>query len=511
MTSTLAPTRTRIAAAGVVAALAAALTLTTAGAAQAAPPVGANDFYDVVVDTSLTVSAPGLLANDSDPDGDPITVHSLAAPAGGAIGSEALQVDAAGGFIYTPPTGYTGTRTWQYRVHDGVEVTGLLDITFTISAPLPPANAAPVAVADAYSVVLDTPFAVGTPGLLANDSDPDGDALQFVGIVPPAGGMIAGESIAMPLDGSFSYTPPTGFTGTRVFSYEVTDGTATSSATFTFTIETASGNQAPTPTDDYYTVESGKQLVVVAPGLLSNDTDPDGDVLSFSTFYAPVGGLLAGEQLALPNGAKDGSFLYTPPTGFTGLRTFDYAVTDGDLYPKGQVTFEVLPAGTNATPLPADDAYATPYQTAITVDAATGVLANDVDGNGDALEVFYFGPASSGTFQGQPDGSFTFTPSAGFSGDVTLSYGVSDGSVTSADASITITVGDAPVPPADPEPPLDPPASRPENDLGTLGDDESETTALANTGAEGAATLAGLAALLLMIGAVARTISRRFA
>jgi len=505
MTSTLAPTRTRIAAAGVVAALAAALILAQGGAAQAAPPVGTNDFYDVVVDTQLTVSAPGVLANDSDPDGDPITIHSVAAPAGGAIGSEALQVDAAGSFTYTPPAGYTGTRTWQYRTHDGVEVTGLLDITFTISAPppppAPPANAAPVAVADAYSVVLDTPFAVGTPGLLANDSDPDGDALQFVGIVPPAGGMIAGESIATPLNGSFSYTPPTGFTGTRVFSYEVSDGTASSSATFTFTIETAAGNQAPTPTDDYYTVESGKQLVVVAPGVLSNDTDPDGDALSFSTFYAPVGGLLAGEQLALPNGAKDGSFHYTPPTGFSGLRTFDYAVTDGDLYPKGQVTFEVLPAGTNATPLVADDAYATPYQTAVTVDAASGVLANDVDGNGDALEVFYFGSPSSGTFQGQPDGSFTFTPSAGFSGDVTLSYAVSDGSAISADASITIAVGDAPVPPADPEPPLDVPASRPEDDLDTL----------ANTGAEGTAAVAGLAALLLLIGAMARTISRRSA
>jgi hypothetical protein len=472
-----------------------------------AAPVAVADAYAATAGVPLIVTVPGVLGNDTDADADALLVSDWDAPAGGLLAGENFGLNANGSFEYEAPAGYSGTRVFSYRVSDGSLESGNATLTFTVSPPQAP-NTTPIALPDAYTVIQDTTLVVGAPGVLDNDTDADGDTLTVAQTFAPAGGALLGENLVINADGSFEYNPAANFTGVRTWRYEATDGTDPADyVDIVFTVKVA--NQSPTPQPDYYVVESGMQLVVPAPGLMSNDTDPEGDPLTFSTFYAPVGGLLPGEAIGAQN-VSDGSFFYTPPTGFVGTRVFEYAVTDGEFYPKSDVEIQVLPVGTNAVPVPGADAYTTPFGTTLTVDAAAGVLVNDIDGNGDPLTVTVYGAASSGVFTGAADGSFTFTPALGFSGQVTLTYTITDGTALAPGGTITITVGDAPVPPADPEPPIDPPASRPEDDLDTLGGDDAETTTLAATGAEGTAAFAGLAALLLAIGALARTISRRF-
>ena len=108
-------------------------------------------------------------------------------------------------------------------------------------------NTPPVAGADAYLVVRDVPFVRLAPGYLENDTDADGDTLAWSHLYSPDGGLLPGEDLTMTtMEGEFVYTPPTGFTGTRVFSYLVTDGIAESNyATITFTVAPRVGTDFP--------------------------------------------------------------------------------------------------------------------------------------------------------------------------------------------------------------------------------------------------------------------------
>ena len=82
-----------------------------------------------------------------------------------------------------------------------------------------PANKPPTAAADSYSTNEDTPLSVPARGVLANDSDPDGDALTAA----LAGNATSG-SVSLNADGSFTYTPAANFNGTATFSYQARDG-----------------------------------------------------------------------------------------------------------------------------------------------------------------------------------------------------------------------------------------------------------------------------------------------
>src|SRR4029077_18621316 len=109
--------------------------------------------------------------------------------------------------------------------------------------------------------------------------------------------------------------------GEDTFTYTVTDGTLTSNvATVTITV-TSTDNDAPTAVDDAYTTDEDTPLVIAAPGPLSNDTDPDGDVLTAALVTGPTHGTLTGTSTA-------GAFTYTPNPDFAGTDTLTYTVTD---------------------------------------------------------------------------------------------------------------------------------------------------------------------------------------
>ncbi|MEM6519287.1 MAG: DUF4347 domain-containing protein, partial [Cyanobacteria bacterium P01_C01_bin.70] len=108
-------------------------------------------------------------------------------------------------------------------------------------------------------------------------------------------------------------------------------------------------------------------------------------------------------------------------------------------------------APANTPPDATNDSYSTDFDTALTVDPTSGVLSNDTDGDGDALTAAITTEPTSGTVALNADGSFTYTPSAGFTGEDSFTYTVSDGNEGTDTATVSVKVGDPPPPPP-PEP-----------------------------------------------------------
>ena len=156
-------------------------------------PVAAGDAYSTAEDTVLTVAAPGVLGNDSDPDGDPLTAVLVSGPSHGS-----LTLNANGSFTYTPAADFAGSDSFTYRASDGTADSNVATVTITVTA----VNDAPVAADDAYSTAEDTALTVRRAGVLGNDSDPDGDPLTAVLVSGPSHG-----TLTLNADGSFTYTP----------------------------------------------------------------------------------------------------------------------------------------------------------------------------------------------------------------------------------------------------------------------------------------------------------------
>src|SRR5215211_4888667 len=285
-------------------------------------------------------------------------------------------------------------------------------------------NRAPTAAADAYSTAEDTHLTVAAPGVLGNDTDPDGDSLSAVVVSGPAHG-----SLNLNADGGFTYTPAANFNGTDTFTYRASDGTAQSNpATVTMTVTRV--NDPPAATDDAYSTAEDTPRTVPAPGVLANDTDPDSSSLTAALVTGPGHGTLTLDG--------DGSFTYTPAANFNGTDSFTYRASDGTL-DSGLATVTITITAVNDTPVATNDAYTTDEDTALTV-AAPGVLGNDSDLDSSTLTAAVVTGPGHGTLTLNANGSFTYTPAADFNGPDTFTYKASDGSAQSNLATVTITV-----------------------------------------------------------------------
>ncbi|UTF53473.1 Ig-like domain-containing protein [Natronosalvus rutilus] len=369
-------------------------------------PVAVDDHYSVYEGETLTVSAPGRLENDYDPDGDDITTTNTASPGNGTVTG---VVD--GSFTYTPDPGFVGTDSFQYLMRDEQGAYSSYG-TVTVEV-LPDPNQAPVAVDDHYSIAKGKNLTVSAPGRLANDYDPDGDDITTTNTGSPSHGTVTGV-----VDGSFTYRPDPDFAGTDSFDYIIRDEHGTYSSYGTVTVEVVDGNRAPIAVDDHYSIAKGENLTVSAPGRLANDYDPDGDAITTTNTGSPGNGTVTG--------VVDGSFTYRPDPGFVGTDSFQYLMRDehGTSSSYGTVTVEVF--DTNATaPVAVDDHYTTLEGQALTVDAP-GRLANDYDPEGDDITTTNTASPDNGTVSGVVDGSFTYTPDPGFVGTDSFQYLIRD-------------------------------------------------------------------------------------
>jgi VCBS repeat-containing protein len=177
------------------------------------------------------------------------------------------------------------------------------------------ANVAPVALGDAYSTIEETQLVVGLPGVLGNDSDANEDTLAAVLDTTAPNG-----TLVLNADGSFTYTPDVDFFGTDTFTYHANDGLLDSEVV-TETITVASVNDAPVAVEDTYSMDEDTIMAVAAPGVLANDTDPDGDMLTVVLVTDVLNGTLTLNAV--------GSFTYTPNADFFGTDTFTYMANDG--------------------------------------------------------------------------------------------------------------------------------------------------------------------------------------
>src|SRR5262249_35829203 len=143
------------------------------------PPVATDDTYNLPAESTLTGSAPGLLANDVDPDGLPLTAQLVSGPAHGSF-----VLNADGSFSYTPDPGFRGTDSIPYQASDGTRTGNVATLWLTVQ------NNAPTAVDDSFTTDEDTWLIVAAPGLLGNDTDPDGDSLTVVIVSQPTLGLL---------------------------------------------------------------------------------------------------------------------------------------------------------------------------------------------------------------------------------------------------------------------------------------------------------------------------------
>ena len=394
----------------------ATVTIDVVGSAD--PPTATPDTYDTAEDQPLVVDAlSGLLANDVDPDGDPITAIGDTLPTDGA-----LSLSADGSFTYTPDPNFTGVDSFTYHCTDGTSDSGIVSVTLTVF----PVNDPPLATDDVYFGDEDTTLIVEVAtGVLDNDSDVDLDPLAAVVVSPPTNG-----TLDLAADGSFTYTPFLDTNGIDTFTYRADDGLLQSNIA-TVTLDIVPTNQAPTALDDDYAVDEDTTLGVDPPGLLFNDSDPNGDAMTVTVDTLPSDGALVMDP--------DGSFTFTPDPDFNGLSTFTYHVEDGQsASAAATVTIDVRPI--NDAPVAIDDTYITD-QDAVLNEPADGVLANDSDIDGDTITaVLVSGPVGEVTLN--PDGSFDYTPPIGFSGSDSFSYFAFDGTDQGNVARVTIDVVD---------------------------------------------------------------------
>jgi len=376
-------------------------------------PVAVEDSYSINEDTLLTVAVPGVLGNDTDNDGDLLTVTLITDVAHGT-----LVLNADGSFTYLPAANYFGPDSFTYQAHDGLADSNIVTVSITVN----PINDAPVANNDYYVTDEDTPITIPAPGFYANDVDPDNpiyhnmynSANQFGSLDAPFDG-----------GGTFTYTPTANFNGLASFFYQITDGQYTSMAYIYITVNPV--NDAPVAQDDAYIIDEDNPLSIPAAGVMDNDSDVDGPSLNVSLLSDVSNGTLVLNP--------DGSFEYTPDANFNGVDSFTYTLTDGTLSDTATVTITIN--AINDAPVAEDDAYSTNEDVELVI-AAPGILGNDVDVDS-IFSIDSNGQPANGTVVVQADGSFVYTPNANFNGVDSFVYEITDGEHSDT-ATVTITV-----------------------------------------------------------------------
>ncbi|HVL52917.1 MAG TPA: Ig-like domain-containing protein, partial [Vitreimonas sp.] len=376
------------------------------------------------------MAAPGMLGNDSDPDGDGLTASVVSGPSNGV-----LVPNADGSFNYLPSPLFVGTDSFVYAASDGVTST---QATVVINV----ANAAPTSADDGpYAATEDTALTVPAPGVLANDTDDDGDALSAVLVAGPSNG-----TVTLDADGSFVYVPAADFNGPDAFTYRAADGLDTSPVT-TVSILVAAVDDPPAAAADAFVASEDTALTVPGPGVLGNDTEVDGDPVAAALVAPPRNG-----QLVLD---ADGGFDYLPDPNFHGVDSFTYAIDDGVSSATAVVTLTVSPI--NDAPLGAADASGTAHATSVLID----VLANDTDVDGDPLTVSAVGAPSVGAVAIESN-RIRYTPPPGFAGSATFTYTLTDGAASdTASVAVVVSPEPAPAPTSTPAPPEPTPRATP--------------------------------------------------
>ncbi len=264
-------------------------------------PVAWIDAYETNEDVILSVSAPGVLGNDTDAENTPLTAFLDSSPSYGD-----LAFSSSGSFVYTPTLNYHGADSFTYHANDGELDSEITTVTINMVS----INDNPVAGDDSYGTDEDAPLSVSAPGVLGNDSDVDDDELISALLSGPSNGVLT-----LYTDGSFLYTPESNYFGSDVFTYTVTDinsGTDTATA--------------------FISISSVNDEPVVFAG--DDQLSEEGQVVSFEgSYYDPDDPTLFLDSEGVSWDFGDGNTIgdtFTPTHTFTdnGVYTVILSVTD---------------------------------------------------------------------------------------------------------------------------------------------------------------------------------------
>ncbi|MDB5586621.1 MAG: hypothetical protein JWP26_1591 [Devosia sp.] len=463
----------------------------TSTAAANQSPVAANDSgYTTPNNTALTLAAATLLANDTDPDGNSLSITGVGTPVNGTVAFNA-QTNSV---LFTPTAGYSGAASFVYTISDGVGGTASASVALTVA---PAANRPPVATNDTgYTTQQGAALQIAASALLANDNDPDGDALTITGVSGGTNGTVAFNAQT----NIVTFTPNAGYTGAASFNYAVADGRGgTASAGVSLTVSSvpagttlfaANATPATASVNDTGSVELGMKFTVASNGTVTgmrfykgaqntgthtgtlwtstgtqlgtltftNETASGWQSASFSNPIAVAAGTTYLVSYHAPGGyysatggyfgtaaTTNGPLTAPQSTGGNGNGVFAYG--SGTIFPSGSYNatnywVDVYYQGsTNVAPVANNDSGLAVQRDASVQIAAATLLANDTDANGDALSITGVSAATNGTvsFNAQTN-MVTFTPTASYVGAASFSYAISDGRGGTASANAALTV-----------------------------------------------------------------------
>ncbi|CAN7756162.1 DUF4082 domain-containing protein [Rhizobium leguminosarum] len=360
-----------------------------------AVPVAANDNgYTTYSDTALSIAAASLLANDTDADGDPLSITGV----NGAVNGTVTFNSQTKSVIFTPTAGYTGAASFSYSIADGYGGTASATVSLTVGTP-------PVG-----GTTSSLFTGADTSGVTAaNDANSVELGVKFIA---SASGQITG----------LTYYRSAQDTGTHVGSLWTASGQVLARATFIN--ETASGWQ---------TVSFTQPINVTAGATYVASYHSNG-------FYSATANYFTTDHT---NGA-----LTAPSSAASGGNGL-YAYGSGSLFPTASYNasnywVDVLyqqGGAQNAVPVAANDSgLSTNTGTPITIQASV-LLANDTDADGDPLVITGVSGAVNGSvaYDAQAQ-TVTFTPTAGYSGPASFSYAIADGKGGTASAQVALTI-----------------------------------------------------------------------
>ena len=259
------------------------------------PPEGVDNAYSLQEDSIRVVGAPGVLGNDTDPNGDPLTGWLIGAPSNGDLLTSVAcptGLCADGSFRYDPDPNYVGSDSFTYTVCDP----DVCDPTppTTVSLTITPIQDPPIAVDDGStpppSSLVTTEDTLLNVLVLDNDYDPDGDPLSIDSVDDPPNGDAVIDDNGTPLiptDDFITYTPEPDFNGDDEFDYTISAIGGTDTATIYVTVTPE--NDPPNAVDNWYLTDVDDPVTPGAPGLLGNDTEPDGEAMTAVYDPLPLG------------------------------------------------------------------------------------------------------------------------------------------------------------------------------------------------------------------------------
>ncbi|MDG2626861.1 tandem-95 repeat protein, partial [Vibrio parahaemolyticus] len=388
-----------------------------------APEVTGDITAVTAEDNSITLTQEQLLEHAVDIDGDDLSAINLSTNDENAT----VEMNEDGSFTITPSENFYGDIEFSYDVTDGEEVVAAgLDLTVT------PVNDAPEPQDQAFTVGEDGLLTFTDADLLTGATDVEGDNLTVEGVTyTGADGVLTDNG-----DGTYSFAPNENFNGDVNFTFDVSDGTDTTSANIDVSVTPE--NDPPVAGSTSYTVHEDNSITISDEQLLANSSDIEGDVDISSVTYSGNDGVFQ------DNG--DGTYTFSPNENFNGEVSLDVVVVDEegatDSTTAGITVLEV-----NDPPIAGATSYSV-NEDEVIIFTEEQLLAqsSDVEGDVSLESVSYSG--SDGILTANDDGTYSFAPNENFNGGVSLDVVVADedGATATTNANIDVLpVNDAPV------------------------------------------------------------------